>query len=94
MVDGLDAVCVVSGIFGIVHHLRVDVDACVDEAEGFDVERDGRCIRLVGGDEIVLLVEVVCGDGAVVASVGLTPDAEAVRVGFIRWESTVVLAKM
>jgi hypothetical protein len=38
LVDGFDAVGVVVGELRVVDHLCVDVDACVDETDGVDVE--------------------------------------------------------
>jgi hypothetical protein len=91
LADGFDAVGIVARVLGVVDHLGVDVDAGIDEADGVDVDGDvGQGKRAVG-EEVVLCLEVVGEDGAVVAVVGLAPDAEAVGLGFEEGGSGEVL---
>jgi hypothetical protein len=87
LVDGFDSVSVVVCELGVVDHLRVDVDAGVDEADGVNVEGDGGVVGCTGDDEVVLGLEVGSGVGEPVASVGLTPDAKASVVGCVAGES-------
>jgi hypothetical protein len=89
LVDSVDAIGVVVRKLGVVDHLGVNVDACVDEADGVDVEGDGGVVGFAGGDEVVLGLEVGSGVGEPVASVGLTPDAEAGVVGCVAGESVL-----
>tara|TARA_R110002003_G_scaffold1815_3_gene23535 strand:- start:5895 stop:6416 length:522 start_codon:yes stop_codon:yes gene_type:complete len=91
LADGLDAVGVVARVLGVVNHLGVDVDAGIDEADGVDVDGDiGQGKRAVG-EKVILCLEVVGEDGAVVAVVGLAPDAEAVGLGLEEGGSGEVL---
>jgi hypothetical protein len=89
LVDSVDSVGVVVCEFGVVDHLGVNVDACVDEANGVDVEGDGGVVGFAGGDEVVLGLEVGSGVGEPVASIGLTPDAKASVVGGVAGESVL-----
>jgi hypothetical protein len=91
LADGLDAVGVVARVLGVVDHLGVDVDAGIDEADGVDVDGDIGWGKGAVGQEVVLCLEVVGENGAVVAVVGLAPDAEAVGLGLEEGGSGEVL---
>lgn len=74
VVDGFDAVGVVDGEFGVVGGLDGFVDDAVDDAEA--VEGEGGAVRGAVGDGLILVVEVVIENGAIVAAVGFRPEVE------------------
>jgi hypothetical protein len=76
--DGLDTVGVVVGELRVEDHLRVDIDASVDEADSIDMQLDSGAVEAATGDFVVLFHEVVGGVSTPVTAVGLTPDTEAV----------------
>lgn len=78
-VDGLDPVGVVHGKLGVKGGLDDVVDAGVDEADGVDGDLDfGFGGAVLCSEALVLLHEVVCVGGDVVAAVRLAPEADAV----------------
>lgn len=74
VVDGFDAVGVVDGEFGVVGGLDSFVDDAVDDAEAVEGERGA--VRGAIGDGLILVIEVVVEDGAVMAAVGFGPEVE------------------
>lgn len=54
------------------------------------MEFDGSFAELAFFDAVVLLLEVVAVDGAVVAAVGFAPDAEAIFASLVAGESVDV----
>lgn len=74
LVDGLDAVGVVDGEFGVVGGLDGFVDDAVDYTERVKVKLDA----FVGAvaDELVLIVKVVVKDRTVVTAVGLGEEVK------------------
>ena len=75
-VDCLDAVGVVEGKFGVRGHLCVDVDACVDQTDCIKVKLDRSDVA--GRNKVILCLEVIGVDGAIMPSVRFRPDTESI----------------
>jgi hypothetical protein len=78
LVDCLYTKRVVAGELRKGQLLRGDVDACIDKANGVNVELNSRSGRTTIGDAVILLLKVVGVDRAIVSEVRLAPKTEAV----------------
>ena len=78
--DQLQPVSVVVSELGVVDHLRIDVDAWVDESNGIKVKFNGRSSNDAASNIVVLLLEVIGVNCVVVSGIRLAPNAESVVV--------------
>lgn len=89
-VDCLDSVCIVRGELWVKGHLGVDVDTCVDQAKGVEMELDRVRAKVSRRDKVVLLIEEVGECWAIVTSIRFGPDGELVVIWLVLGETATM----
>jgi hypothetical protein len=85
--DETEPISVVVRVLGEVYHLHIDVYARIKQPDGIDVDWNSAAIEAAVRDFVILLLEVVGIYRAIMASIGLPPDAQTVFGRLENWGS-------